>query len=317
MALCADKIVSIVDVASAQPLFQFERDGFPAFLALSLDGKTLLHGAGTSIRLIEVASGTDLHKVALSEEVFSAAFSPDGRIVAVGAGEAQATIRLIDVATSKELLRLRGVDSRVRHLGFSPDGTKLASGQWDTTALIWDVSATRRNLPNKNLRTKDLERLWADLRDADAAKAHAALWSLVASPDNSVPFLKEHLRAVPYVSAERLRRLIADLDAVDFARREEASRSLAKLAIEVEPALRKVLDANPSLELRRRVQTLLDGLACQTEMTPDTLRQLRAIQVLEQIGTPEARQVLSSLAKGAPAAPATRDAAAALARFNR
>jgi hypothetical protein len=81
--------------------------------------------------------------------------------------------------------------------------------------------------------------------------------------------------------------------------------------------LRETLEAKPALEMRRRPQALLDGLACQTEMTPDALRQLRAIQVLEQIGTPEGRQLLSSLAKGTPAAPATRDAAAALARFNR
>jgi hypothetical protein len=52
-------------------------------------------------------------------------------------------------------------------------------------------------------------------------------------------------------------------------------------------------------------------------MTPDALRHLRAIQVLEQIGSPDARQVLASLAQGAPAAPATRDAAAALARLDR
>jgi hypothetical protein len=65
------------------------------------------------------------------------------------------------------------------------------------------------------------------------------------------------------------------------------------------------------------MQALLDGLACQTEMTPDALRQLRTIQVLEQIGSPEARQILASLATGAPAAPATRDADAALARLNR
>jgi hypothetical protein len=52
-------------------------------------------------------------------------------------------------------------------------------------------------------------------------------------------------------------------------------------------------------------------------MTPDALRQLRAIQVLEQIGSPEARQILVALAQGAPAAPATRDAAAALARLDR
>src|SRR5262249_54213556 len=150
-------------------------------------------------------------------------------------------------------------------LAFSPDGTKLASGQWDSTALIWDVSSARCKLPQKNLTPHDLERLWTDLRDTDAIKAHAALWALVVAPEQAVPFLKEHLHPVPHVSAERLRQFVADLDADDFARREEATRNLAKLGIEAEPALRKALEAKPSLEKRSRVEALLDGLACQTE----------------------------------------------------
>lgn len=52
-------------------------------------------------------------------------------------------------------------------------------------------------------------------------------------------------------------------------------------------------------------------------MTPYALRQVRALQVLEQIGSPGARNILKSLAQGAPAAPATRDAAAALQRLDR
>jgi RNA polymerase sigma factor (sigma-70 family) len=315
MALCAGDIVSIVDVDAAQPLFQFERKGFPAILALSPDGKTLLHGTGKSFRLIETTSGTDLHQRELNGEVFGATFSSDGRTVAVSAGDSDATIHLFDVQTGEEILHFRGHDSRVRSLAFSPDGTKLASGQWDSTALVWDVSATRRKLPRKDLAPRDLERLWTELRDADAAKAHAALWTLTAAPDQVVPFLKEHLRPVPHVAADRLRRLLADLDAEDFARREDASRELARLGFEVEPALRRILDGKPSLEMRRRVEALLRDLSCQTAMTPDALRQLRAIQTLEQIGSAGARQILTSLAEGAPAAPATRDAKAALTRL--
>jgi RNA polymerase sigma factor (sigma-70 family) len=311
LAFTIDGTIYVVDVAAGQALFQFDKGGL--VLALSPDGKTLLCRAGN---FLEVASGRDLHKVDLPEGHAAAVFSPDGRIVAVSAGEADATIRLFGVATGKELLRLHGHEALAPSLAFSPDGTKLASGHWDSTALIWDVSAARRAGSRQRPESAgDLEHLWTQLRDTDASKAHVALWTLVDAPDKAVPFLKEHLHPMPRVSAERLRRLIADLDADDFARREEASRNLAKLGSEAEPALRKVLEEKPTLELRRRVQALLDSLACQTEMTPDALRQLRAIQVLEQIGSPEARQILASLAQGAPAAPATRDAAAALARL--
>jgi WD40 repeat protein len=314
LAFSIENTIYISDVASGQMLFRFDKNGL--VLALSPDGKTLLELSVGFVRLKEVASGRDIGKMDLPEGFAVAAFSTDGRMVAVSTGEANATIHLFDVPTGKELLRLQGHKSYVASLAFSPDGSKLASGQWDSTALIWDVSPARRKLPRKDLMPQDLERLWMELRDADAVKAHAALWTLVAAPEKAVPFLKEHLQPVPHVSAERLRRLIADLDADDFSSRDEASRSLARLGIEGEPALRKELETKPPLEKRRRVEALLGGLACQTEMTPDALRQLRAIQVLEQIGSPEARQMLAALSQGAPAAPATRDAAAALTRLD-
>jgi len=44
---------------------------------------------------------------------------------------------------------------------------------------------------------------------------------------------------------------------------------------------------------------------------------LRALEVLEQVGTPEARQVLTTLATGAPHARLTREAKAALDRLSK
>jgi hypothetical protein len=45
------------------------------------------------------------------------------------------------------------------------------------------------------------------------------------------------------------------------------------------------------------------------------LRHLRAIQALEQIGSPDARRILQSLTEGAATAPETREAKAALERL--
>ena len=48
---------------------------------------------------------------------------------------------------------------------------------------------------------------------------------------------------------------------------------------------------------------------------PERLREWRALEVLEQIGTPEARAVLKALAEGAPAARLTQGAKVALERL--
>jgi hypothetical protein len=49
--------------------------------------------------------------------------------------------------------------------------------------------------------------------------------------------------------------------------------------------------------------------------SPEVLRRLRAIRVLERVGSAESRAVLERLAAGAPSAPETREATAALRRL--
>ena len=81
-----------------------------------------------------------------------------------------------------------------------------------------------------------------------------------------------------------------------------------------EPALRNALEASPSPEARRRIEQLLaklDGYGTSGE----PLRQARVIECLEHIATPEARELLRKLAKGVSEARLTREAKAALQRF--
>jgi hypothetical protein len=66
--------------------------------------------------------------------------------------------------------------------------------------------------------------------------------------------------------------------------------------------------------VRQRAESLLAKL---DEGTPsaELLRGLRALEVLEAVGTPEARQVVEGLAKGTPAARLTREARGTLERW--
>ena len=62
-----------------------------------------------------------------------------------------------------------------------------------------------------------------------------------------------------------------------------------------------VIGASAALELSKTGRRVLvvDKLAGPVT-SPDLLQQLRAVEVLERIGTPEARALLQPLAKGAP-----------------
>jgi len=79
------------------------------------------------------------------------------------------------------------------------------------------------------------------------------------------------------------------------------------------PALREALKGNPSAEVRRQVEGLL--ARPRQPQSPEALCRLRAIQVLERVGSPDARQILRRLAGGAQAAWETREAWAALERL--
>jgi len=61
----------------------------------------------------------------------------------------------------------------------------------------------------------------------------------------------------------------------------------------------------------------LAALAEDAPPSPEQLRTLRAVAVLEQLGTPEARGLLDKLAQGAPGALVTEEAKAARERLRK
>jgi HEAT repeat protein len=198
----------------------------------------------------------------------------------------------------------------------------LFSGQSDGTALAWDLAKVPHGEPSAvALQPADLAALWSDLGSADAVKAYHAISVLEASPKQAVPYVQEHLRPGPSAEEQRLAKLITDLDNEEFAVREQATDDLAKLGRQAEGALRKVLDGKPSADMRRRVQQLLEKLPKDTRPEPgpvsEDLQALRAVEVLEGIGTDEARQVLEELAKGPPDARLIQEAKAALGRLGK
>jgi hypothetical protein len=113
-----------------------------------------------------------------------------------------------------------------------------------------------------------------------------------------------------------MRRLLANLGSEGFPVRNRAQAEIEALGDLAEPALRQALKGKPSLEVERRIQGLLEKLRGPVRRL-DTRRAVRAVAVLEDIGTPEARRILETLAGGAEGARLSRDAQAALERLAR
>ena len=205
--------------------------------AFAPDGRSLVGGGSDgTIRFWRLEDGEQrLQWQADERGVEALAFSPDGRFLA-SVGVYEPAVVVWEVATGKEINRLQGHRGWVRALAFSQDGRRLASGSLDFTILVWDVAAALRK--SEKLPT-DSERCWKALADADLRVAYRAVWDLANMPAKSVPMLSERLRPVPQVEQARIDRLIADLDAEEFAVRNKATEALEALGELAEPSLRK------------------------------------------------------------------------------
>ncbi len=265
-----------------------------------------------------------------------AAISPDGRwlvhanrrdvLVRDMANPTVAAGRSATRSVDRQCQTLAGHAADVTAIEFSPEGKFLVTCSSDGTALVWDPKRlTGKPAPvgpddyrtasdvARDLR-EDAVRHWEALAGADAAKASRALADLEDLAEVTVPLIRERLKPVEAPPPGRIARLVADLDSEVFAERESARKELSRYAEQAVPELWRALAGNPSPELTVRANQLLDALRG-PETNPERLRALRAVELLERLGTPDARKLLEALAAGAPSAMLTMQAKAALARW--
>jgi WD40 repeat protein len=222
------------------------------------------------------------------------AFSPDGRCVAAAGHGGVLHVWRID--TGEELNQFAAGDL-VGAIAFSPDGKRLACSV-AASVLVWDVSANAGKYARRSdsLSPEKLEQLWSDLASRDGARAVRAVWELADAPGPAVSFLGKRLHPLK-VEPSSIEQWIKDLQNVRYATRARAQHELAKLDEAARPWLEKHLENGPSVEMRRRLELLvqpLDGPLPGAEK----MRLLRSVDVLQHIGSPEACQLLERLAGG-------------------
>jgi hypothetical protein len=261
--------------------------------------------------------------------ILAVACSADGRTLGLGGlgGEVElfeaASGRLVGVfsAYSGEFNRARfssatGYPGEVRAVALAAGGFIVAAGTKDGRVHVWDLAAAlqrKQTIPAK-LEQNDLERLWTALGDADPAVGYRAVAVLSARPEMALRLLKQRLRPASVPDRARIAQLIADLDSRRFGVRQRASAELAEQIEAVESPLREALTRKPPLELRRRIERLLEPLERHVP-PPERLRAMRALLAVERAGTAEARSLLETLSRGGAGGWLTREAKATLARM--
>ncbi len=246
-----------------------------------------------------------------------AAFSPDGRTVAVARGDdfggaaklsdEAGTVRLYETATWTVRTELRGGQGRVTALAFTPAGQLLAGGS-DTTVLAWDLR------PPRVADSVSLESAWNHLTAKEASESFRSEGRFLAAPAETVKLFAEKIKPVAALDPRRIRRLLADLGSEVFAVRDAAAKALHGLDEQAIPYLEEKLKNEESLEVRLRVQRILEqqqGAAISSEQ----LRQIRGVMILERIGDGEAKKLLRKWAGGPVGVRLTVEASAALKRL--
>ena len=306
-----DCVIRAWDVANQKQLRQIQILGAWVWqLALSPDGRYLVSvdtDDGDPV-LRDVATGQEVARLGTRRErVRTFAFSPDSKMLAC-VGRTQA-ITLWELATRRERCQFPSQSGSVSTLAFAPDGKTLASGNADSTMVVWNVGSPGTLAAEGVLTEGALAAHWANLIGPDARTAYQSICTLKAVPHGVVAFLKQ--RMYPGLATERqsIQQWIVELDNNQFKVRDRATKALTEIVDRAELDLRKALADNPSAELRLRIEQILQKL--------DPARPVRAVEVLEHIGSAEAIQLLAEFTQGTPDARLTQEAKASLERLRK
>lgn len=151
------------DVASRRMVGDIPVSGVPSALAFSADGTRLLTAGGNGeFTTWSVADGSKLTSIIVSKPRVSGSSPALGsRMVvtrdlslaaeAIGGG----SIRVVDLASGRELWTAQAAEETVTTLAFSPDGKRLASGAGFVEAAVrlWDVASGREQARLEGHRT--------------------------------------------------------------------------------------------------------------------------------------------------------------------
>jgi len=114
-------------------------DGGINAIAVSPDGKLLASAGYEKAFLWDLDAGKPLRPLKI-RSVSAMAFSPDGKKLITGGDDHEHSIRVIDVSTGKETLRLLWHQRRVIFVGCGPDNKTLVTASWDNNVRITDLS---------------------------------------------------------------------------------------------------------------------------------------------------------------------------------
>jgi WD40 repeat protein len=136
------RTIEVWEVATGRNVRTFLGESLSTGLAFLPDGALIAYGTGQIVVVQEVSINRQVYSLTgqAHSVIRSVAFSPDGALLVSAGRYGDKSIKLWDVLTGAEVSTLFGHGSTVESVVFSPGGMLLASGGWDSTVKLWDVS---------------------------------------------------------------------------------------------------------------------------------------------------------------------------------
>jgi hypothetical protein len=296
--------------------------GAHKFVTFSPDGKLLATGGHTcdTLDVWSVATGKRVCALPSKVHFYGAAFAPDN--VSVVCSEADGRPYLYHLIAEKVTHRFDPPTEYGYTLRFTPDGKRLAiigpTTDRDPTArqqsiFLIEVPAQVLNPAAGHVDDAPLETLWAEIGTENDLKLRRILKAFRSAPGPAVALFGAKVLPVREAQQAEVEQWIAALDDPAVARRDQAMQRLQRAAHEYAPLLRERLEQAGPGERRNRLTFVL-GQAKDEAAPVALIKSLRVVTLLEQMGTPEARELLRALADGAPGARLTVEARVALER---
>jgi WD40 repeat protein len=241
-----DKVAKLLSAADGTELRAFgEHDKEVRAVAFSPDGATLATGSyDFTVKLWDAAKGGPARATLKghTDMIYAVAFAPDGKSLVSAGGDGT---RLWDPATGAETRQFKSGGFLSRCVVFTPDSKWLIAGDWGGSVRVWNVES-------------GAERMRLGGRGGVDGIAFSPETGVLAVCGfaSTIGVYGLTLRDPDAKEQEKIRKLLARLDADDYDEREAASKEVLALGLVAEAELRKAAQESASAEVRIRARLL-------------------------------------------------------------
>ncbi len=275
-------------------------------VAFSVDGKLVTAVSSAQLSVFSAADGKEdegreplykFERYTDQGQLQHAAFTPDGRHLVVGATGTYGRVEVWELATQGQVRAFTTGYGGTSRLCLFGNGTRIASAGAEEAVTVWDLTFRAGKEAPKAV---ELLLAWNELESSDAAVGSPAVKTLAAAGDKGTLVIAGGTKDL-IARQKKIAEWVADLRSQTFSVRELAIKELVAQGVRAIPAVQAVAKSDDT-ELRDRAAEVLKkiedkgGTVPAHGLSPDTLRLLRTVQALEDIGTADAKMLLGAIA---------------------